>query len=555
MKDDSSTSKADKSSAERKTGFRFLDFVERVGNKLPDPVMLFAVGAFAVLIGSELAVRFGWEEDDPKVPTVAQQDQTEEEAAAVDSTPEPPAKIQAVSLLRRDGARWVWQNLVGNFTGFAPLGVVLVAMIGIGVAERSGLIGAILKCMIAFTPQMLITPSLVFVGVMSSMALDAGYVVLPPLAAVIFARMGRAPLVGIAAVFAGVSAGFSANLLITGLDPLLQGFTQTSAAFYDKEYVVDIRCNYYFMIASVFMITLAGWAVTALIVEPRFTMKQIKDQISAGEAGSGVATEQEQESPHLTSLEGKGLIWAAGALVIALGFLLSLILVDDWPLNGTPEGAPFPTWVSAIVPMLFVLFLVPGIAFGIAVGTIKRDRDIADMMGKTMAGMGSYIILAFFAGQFTAWFGHSNLGTLIAISGVDFLKQFNLPPSLLVVAIILLTGFLNLFIGSASGKWALIAPVFVPLFMGLGISPELTQGAYRIGDSVTNTIAPLNPYVIIVLVFIRRYAPKAGLGSLVSLMLPYTIWFGILWTVMLLIWVMIGAPLGPDGAELIFETK
>lgn len=538
-----------KSADEGKSGFRFLDWVERVGNKLPDPVTLFAVGAFAVLIGSELAVRFGWEEDDPKAAQVATSEDAEADA---DATPPEPAKIQAISLLRRDGARWVWTNLVANFTGFAPLGVVLVAMIGIGVAERTGLLGAILKCMIAVTPDKLITPSLVFVGVMSSMALDAGYVVLPPLAAVIFARMGRSPLVGIAAVFAGVSAGFSANLLITGLDPLLQGFTQTSAAFYDKEYVVDIRCNYYLMIASTIMMTFAGWAVTAFIVEPRFNKKQIEEQIAAGAAES--ASDPKSDEQGLDAKERIGLGCAAASLVVTLGFLLSLILVEDWPLNGRPEGAPFDTWVTAIVPMLFVLFLVPGIAYGIGAGTIKRDRDIADMMSKTMSGMGSYIVLAFFAGQFTAWFGHSNLGTLIAIAGVDFLSQFNLPPWLLVLSIVLLSGFLNLFVGSASGKWALIAPVFVPLFMGLGISPELTQGAYRIGDSVTNTIAPLNPYVIIVLVFIRRYSPGAGLGSLVSLMLPYTIWFGIIWSAMLMIWMMIGAPLGPDGAPLIIEN-
>lgn len=257
----------------------------------------------------------------------------------------------------------------------------------------------------------------------------------------------------------------------------------------------------------------------------------------------------------LSDAEKRGLVWAVLGVLGAGAFLLSLVLVKDWPLNGQPEGRPFPIWVTAIVPLIFVMFLIPGIAFGIAAGTIKSDRDVATMMSKTMSAMGPYIILAFFAGQFTAWFAHSNLGTLIAIAGVDFLKQYNLPPWLLVLSIIGLSAFLNLFIGSASAKWGLIGPVFVPLFMGLGVSPELTQAAYRVGDSFTNIITPLNPYVIIVLVFIRKYMPDAGIGSLVSLMLPYTIVFGIAWAIMMFFWMLFQIPLGPGDVPLFLEVN
>lgn len=517
---------ASRAEPKSKTGFTVLDWIERVGNRLPDPVTLFALGALLTLIGSALADAAGWTAINPAT----------------------GKSESATSLLSSEGLQWIWLNLVDNFTGFAPLGVVLVAMIGIGVAEHSGLLGALLQSMVLVTPRALITPALVFVGVMSSMAMDAGYVVLPPLAAAIFARAGRAPLVGMAAAFAGVAAGFSANLLITSLDPLLQSFTQEAAHILDPNYAVDIRCNYYFMVASTLLVTLVGWGVTHRVVEPRYSRASIDEQIAAGAAAS--RAEPTTTTTRLTPAQKRGLTWALGGLLLSGGTVLGLIVTPGAALSGFIEPKPgwqLDVWVAAIVPILFVLFLVPGLAYGIGAKTITSDRDVAKMMSDTMAAMGPYIVLAFFAGQFVAFFGHSNLGKLIALEGIALLKTLALPKGALVIAIVLLTAGLNLFVGSASAKWAMISTVFVPVFMGVGISPELTQAAYRVGDSVTNSITPLNPYMVIILVFMRRYLPKAGIGTLISLMLPYTLAFLVLWVLLLAVWMWLGIPLGPGG--------
>lgn len=512
----------------------FLDWIEWIGNKLPDPVTLFVIGAFAVLIASEVAARSGWSLENPG-----------------------SGELETVkSLLSVEGQRWLWSNLVENFTSFPPLGVVLVGMIGIGLAEQSGLISALLKGIVLITPRSLVTPCVVFVGVMSSMALDAGYIVLPPLACAVFAKMGRSPLVGMAAVFSGVGAGFSANLVVTGLDPLLQSFTEQSARILLPDYQVDVRCNLYFMIVSTWMITFAGWATTKWFVEPRFSQAQIADQLEAMRASEEVAATDQAaaESDELTGAEWRGVL-AAGVSLLVLGiWYLRMVFVDGGVLNGTIEPRPgwqVDVWVTVIVPLLFVTFLVPGLAYGIFAGTIKSDRDAAQMMSKTMSQMGSYIVLAFFAAQFIAWFTESNLGTLVALQGVRTLQQMNLDLWMLVVGAVVLAGTLNLFIGSASAKWALISTVFVPVFAGVGVSPELTQAAYRVGDSVTNIVAPLNPYIVIMLVFMQRYKPKAGIGSLISLMIPYAIVFGLCWILLLLVWMWTGAPLGP-GHEMLF---
>ncbi|MBC03330.1 MAG: aminobenzoyl-glutamate transporter [Phycisphaerae bacterium] len=504
-----------------------LGAIERIGNRLPDPVTLFLLGALLVLALSQLGAMLEW--------------------SAVNPTND--AVVVVKPLLSGEGLEWVWTSMVENFTGFAPLGVVLVAMLGIGVAERTGLIAAILKILIRVTPRMLVVPGLVFAGVMSSMATDAGYVVLPPLAAAIFASMGRSPLVGIAAVFVGVGGGFSANLAITAIDPLLGGATQQAAQLLDENAVVPVTANYYFMIASTFLVTIVGWLVTAFVVEPRFDKAEVERQIAAGRAAA--SEDEDVDRP-----EGRPLVAAGFAtLLVGVGLLL-LVLVPGAPLSGTIElrpGVEMPVWAEAMVPMLFVLFLVPGVVFGIANGTIKGDRDAAGMLTKSMASMGGYIVLAFFCGQFVAWFSESGLGTILAIRGIEVLSSWNLPRELLVVAVILLTAGLNLFIGSASAKWFLLAPVFVPLFLGLGVSPELTQAAYRVGDSTTNIIAPLNPYLVIIIVFMRRYVPGAGIGSVLSLMLPYTIALLMVWPVLLLVWTSLGIPLGPDNGPLFME--
>lgn len=503
--------------------FSPLAMVERVGNRLPDPATLFVLGCVAVLLGSAVAAASGWSVPHPS---------------------KPGEFVTAVNLLAVGEQRWIWLNAIRNFLDFHPLGVVLVAMLGIGVAERTGLFAASLKLIVLATPASLLTPAVVFAGVNSSAAADAGYVVLPPLVAAVYATVGRSPLAGLAAVTFGIGGGFSANLLITSLDPLLQGITLSAAKLVQPTIDVRVDCNWYFMFASTFLLTLVGWAVTAFIIEPRFDRATVAKQIAQGGIN---ATGPER----LNAEERRGLTAAGIVALLTIGTIVALATVPGWPLYGEYEKVPgrmVAVWTDALVPILFVAFLLPGVAYGIAAGSVRSDRDVATRMGESMASMGTYIVLAFFAGQFIKWFDRSNLGIMIAVEGVDALKHFHLSPHVLVVAIVTLTAGINLFMSSASAKWAILAPVMVPLFMGLGLSPELVQAAYRVGDSVTNPITPLNAYLVVVLVVIRRYEPSAGVGTAISLLLPYSLTAWLVWLAFLIAWGSIGLPLGPGGA-------
>ena len=498
----------------------WLNSVERIGNRLPDPSTLFALGTLLVMLLSQVAVWFGWQ---------VERSITRDGALLTEP-------IVPVSLLDADGIWWLLSSLVKNFVEFPPLGLVLVGLLGIGVAERSGLLPVLLRRLLSASPAPLLVPMTVFVGVLSSLALDAGYVVLPPLAGALFLAAGRSPLVGIAAVTAGVTCGFSANLFITGLDPLLAGLSSAGAHLLDPEYSVAISANWWFMIASTLLLTAVGALVTLRLVEPRLprpTAPEMSDL--AGPSAS----------PDAARDEGRGLRFAGWSLLALLMLLAAAVLIPGAPLAG--EGARFPRWMEALVPLLLILFLVVGIAYGIGAGSIRRDRDAVDMMGETMRTMGPYLVLAFFAAQFIACFGHSRLGEILAVVGGGWLATLDLPAAALMLAFIGVVMAGNLLIGSASAKYAFFAPVFVPMFMQVGISPELTQAAYRVGDSVTNGITPFNPYLVIILAFVRRYRPDAGLGTLLALMLPYTLVFAPVWAALLGIWVVVGWPLGPGG--------
>lgn len=499
---------------------RTLDALERIGNRLPDPIALFFIGLIIVIVISHIAYMMQW---------------------SVTNTADLSQVIFANSLLSADGIWWLLSNLVDNFIRFPPLGIVLVGMLGIGLADRSGFLPVVLKMASIHVKGIWLTPAMIFLGIMSSIALDAGYVVLPPIAAVLFILSRRSPVVGIATVFAGVSAGFGANLFITSLDPLLVGFSQASAALLDKNYQIAVTCNWGFMVVSTFLLTAVGWLVTARYVEPRY--RTAYD--SNNQDTSDVMPEYDVTIEEVTGKEKRAVRIALLWLIAVLGVTLLLTLVPNAPLYGV--GDHFPRWIEVTVPLLFILFLVPGIVYGVNAGSIKTHRDIARMMGETFASLGPYIVLAFFAAQFIEAFKYSNLGVMLAISGGEWLATLNLSVYFLIAVFILIVMTGNIFIGSMSAKYAFFAPVFVPIFMQLGISPELTQVAYRIGDSVTNVITPLNPYLIIVLALLKIYLPKSGLGTLISIMLPYTIAFSITWTLLLFAWMMLGIPLGPGG--------
>lgn len=503
----------------------FLDFVERAGNKLPDPITVFVLLALAALAVSWIAAKLG--------------------ASVVH--PVSGETIHAINLLDGAGIRLVLTQMVDNFTGFKPLGVVLVAMIGIGVAERSGLFAALLKALVMAVPAKLVTPTVVFAGIASNVAADAGYVILTPLAAMLYASLGRHPLAGLAAVFAGIGGGFSANLLVTSLDPLLAGITTEAAQVLDPDYDVNATASYYFMAASVVLLTVVGTFVSDHIVEPRLG-KWENNSIQPVES-----------IDRLERHEVRGLKAAGITAALTLVAMFLLVWSDNAPLRDPAASADASTAVQikpffdSMVALLAIFFLLPGLVYGIIARQVKSDRDAARMMSETMAQMGSYVVMAFFAGQFLAYFSWSNLGLIIAVSGAEFLKAINLQGPMLMIAFVIVAAGINLFMASASAKWAIMAPVFVPMLMLLGWSPEATQGLYRVGDSITNVITPLNYYLPILIAVAQRYVPKAGMGTIISAMLPYSIAFGICWTAMIVVWLNLGLPVGPD-APLHYST-
>lgn len=558
-----------------------LNLIETIGNKLPDPAALFLILLFVVWILSAIFSGMSFAELDPRS----------------------QKPIVVNNLLTGTAIATFLSTMVSTFMAFPPLGVVLLALLGVGVAEHTGFINASLKALLNITAPSLLTPMVVFVGIISHTAVDAGYVLVIPLGGVIFYTAGRHPLAGIAAAFAGVSGGFSANFIPSSLDPLLAGLTQTGAQFINPSYVVNPLSNWYFTAASTLLLVGLGWFVTDKIVEPRLKKTTEVDGDPA-------------DMPKMETLgpkEKKGLIAGLISMVLGIAILVAISLpadsmfrspagfkittatVEKLKAEGMPADvaqklgpileqelfgktaldnalkarlgeenaktygaaialsaepvAPQLTANAAplmlsIVPLIFLLFLIPGIVYGYVAGTVTTHRDIIAGMSKSMSTMGYYIVLAFFAAMFIAAFNQSNLGALMAVKGANFLQWLNMPVQVTIIGIIFLTGLLNLVIGSASAKWALLAPIFVPLLMQLGLSPELAQAAYRIGDSTTNIVTPLMPYFPLVVVFAQRYVKNTGIGTLISIMIPFTVVFMFFWIIFLIAYWALGIPLG-----------
>ena len=492
---------------------RVLHWVERVGNRLPDPAALFVIALIAVWIASWLLAGHEF--------TV-------------------PAKDGARTLvvqnqLSGSSLATFLANMVKVFTGFAPLGVVLVALLGVGVAEHTGFIRASLKGLVAMTPQSLLSPMLLLVAIISHTAADVGYVLVIPLGGVIFHAAGRHPLAGIACAFAGVSGGFGANFIPSAIDPLLQGFTQSAAQILDSGREVNPLCNWLFTSVSSALVIVVGWILTDRVIEPR-----LRGIALDGEGSDSV------ESQALSRKERTG-VWA-GLATMVLGVLVLFIAVlpADSPLrapNGQLSSFAAPL-MQSMIPLIFLLFLIPGTVYGYVAGTVKSHRDIIAGMSKSMSTMGYYLTMIFFCAQFTSAFAQSNLGALLAVEGAEFLKALGLPGMMTIGGIIVLSAFVNLLVGSASGKWALLAPVFVPVLMQVGLSPELTQAAYRVGDSTTNIVTPLMPYFPLVVAFCQRWVKNTGIGTVTSLMLPYSITLLVTWSLALGLYWALGIPLG-----------
>ena len=496
---------------------RFLGVVERVGNALPHPATLFALFALSVILLSWVTAQFHLEVIHPGTGET----------------------IRPVNLMSVEGLHRIITQMVTNFTGFAPLGVVLVAMLGIGIAESSGLIGSVLRLLVVSAPRGLLTFVVVFSGVLSNAASEVGYVLLVPLGAIIFLAVGRHPIAGLAAAFAGVSGGYSANLVLGTIDPLLAGLSQEAAQIIDPNYLVNPASNWYFMIVSTFFIATAGTWVTEKIVIPRL--------------GEYRGDRKAEELRSLTPDEKRGLWYALIAGLLLVGVVLwGLVPTDGFLRNPEDNSILHSPFMKGIVTFIFISAAITGVAYGVGARTLRNDAEVMKGMGKAMETLGIYLVLCFFAAQFVAYFKWTNLGLILAVEGAEVLKASGLGPIPLMIAFILFSAFSNMFMGSASAKWAILAPVFIPMFMLLGFSPELVQVTYRIGDSVTNIISPMMSYFALIVAFMERYDENVGIGTVIATMLPYTIVFLIIWTILLSVWITLAVPLGP-GAGLFIQ--
>ncbi|MGE5357062.1 MAG: AbgT family transporter [Deltaproteobacteria bacterium] len=500
-----------------KTLNRFINIVEKGGNALPHPAALFGIIGLITLLVSMVGNYFEWQGVNP----------------ATGDT------IKVVNLLSVEGLHRILLEMVDNYTGFAPLGIVMVAMLGIGIAESSGLIRAAINAMLIKAPKRWVTFIIVFAGVMSNMASDLGYLLIIPLAGVIFHSLGRNPIAGMSAAFAGVSGGFSANLLIGTIDPLLAGLSTEAARIIDPDYYVMPTANYYFMAVSTFIISIAGTWVTSSWIEPRL-----------GKYTGNV--EKEPIKPLLT-IEKKGLKWVFFVFLAWLVIFAAGLVPDHGFLRGEDNSVLHSPLLKGFIAVLFFVSATCGIVYGYVTQTFKKHDDVINGMSTGFKGLVSFLVLVFFASQFVAWFKWSNLGLILAIKGAGFLQTIDIGLIPLVILFILFSAFINLFMGSASAKWAIMGPVFIPMFMLLGYSPELSQAVFRIGDSVTNIISPMMSFFALIIVYYQKYDNKAGLGTLIGTMLPYSIVFFIVWTLLLIIWILTGLPLGPEAG--LYYTK
>lgn len=516
----------------------FLGFVERAGNLLPDPTIIFVYLILALMLLSALGATLGWQASLPY---------SGEKAPQFADLADGVLTYRASSLFSEENIARLFTEMPKTFAGFAPLGLVLTIMMGAAVAERAGLFSALIRASLRNASKGLLTPIVAIIGMVSHHASDAAYVVFIPLAAIIFAVAGRHPLAGLAAAFAAVSGGYAGNVMPGQIDVLLLGFTQEAARIVDPTWTMNPLGNWYFILAIVILFTPIVWFVTDKVVEPRL-----------GPWGGVVDAELQADldKADITPAERKGLRHAGLVALLVVGVFAALAL---WPgytpfideeAEGTTRLQPL---YASLIAGFFVLFLATGAVFGRAVGAIRSPGDVVEMMQHGVRTMAPYLVFVFFAAHFVAMFNWSRIGPIIAINGAEALQAMALPAALLLVCVLLLSSFLDLFIGSASAKWSALSPVVVPMFMLLGISPEMTTAAYRMGDSYTNIMTPLMSYFPLILAFSRRWDGTMGVGSLLALMLPYALCFMVVGIGMTVGWVMLDLPLGP-GAQVHYSA-
>jgi aminobenzoyl-glutamate transport protein len=520
--------------ASRQRGF--LGFVERAGNLLPEPAMIFVWLIVALMLLSALGASLGWS---------ASLAYTGKEAPQWGVLKDGVLTYSATSLFSQENIARLLTEMPRTLTGFAPLGLVLTLILGAAVAERSGLFSALIRASLRNAPRAVLTPIVAIIGMVSHHASDAAYIVFIPLAAILYASVGRHPLAGLAAAFAGVSGGFAGNVTPGQMDVLLFGFTQEAARIIDPAWTMNPLGNWYFILAIVVIFTPIIWFITDRIVEPRLgTWGSEPDAELKAELAKSDTTPAERRGLRFAGLAALAVI----ALFAALTFWPGYTPLIDESKTGTAQLQPF---YAALVAGFFLLFLATGVAFGRGAGTIEDTKDVISMMTEGVRMLAPYLVFVFFAAHFVAMFNWSRLGPIFAIDGALILQQMNVPAPLLLAGVQFVSSFLDLFIGSAAAKWSAMAPVVVPKFMLLGISPEMTTAAYRMGDSYTNLMTPLMSYFPLILAFARRYDKTLGVGSLLALMLPYALCFMGAGLAMTMAWVSFDLPLGP-GAQVFY---
>lgn len=501
---------ANKNPLEKRTG-GILGTIERVGNALPSPFILFLYLVVGLIVLTTALAALG--------------------VSAVNPTTGEEVAVQ--SLLTREGMVWILGSLVSNFSGFAALGIVLVMQMAIGVTESSGLLTTAIRRAVLGVPTWALTATVLFIGINGSIASEASIIFIPPLAAAAFFAAGKHPLAGLIAGYAATNAGFTANLMITATDALLYGVTQEAAQMIDPSYTTTPANNWYFMIASCFVLTVVGTIVNDRIIEPRL--------------GKFTGSEVDQ-ARDATDLEKKGLRNAG----IFSAIFIALILIGLVPSNGILRGddgsiinGPF---ITGLVPFLLAYFVLVGVVYGFTVGTFKKVDDIPRVMSESLTSLTGYIVLVFVIAQFIAIFNYTNLAMVIAVNAASVLSDIGLTGVPLILAILLVTTFVNFFMTSGTAKWYIFAPIFVPMFMMLGYTPEFAQVVYRIADSCTNPITPIYPYLPMVIGMAAKYDKKFGMGNVISMMIPYSFGFLIIWTIFVILWMFLGLPLGPGAS-------
>ncbi len=542
---------AESAPAARTPGQRVLDGIEKIGNKVPHPAMIFlglcalVIVLSAILAAFDVSVTY-----DAAEPAAVPVHEVYEGGTDYPSIEAPPASnydhpyeihqetTSIESLLDGDGVRFIFTSATTNFTNFGVVAVILVAMVGVGLAEEAGLIGALIRKLVRVAPPGSLTFIIVLLGVLSSVASDAGYLVLIPLGAVAFMSVGRHPLAGLAAAFAGVGAAFGVNLLITPVDGIITEITNEATALVKPGETINLTANLYFGIASTLFLAVVITVITEKIVEPRLgAYTEVAD------------VEDVNESEISVEAESRGLRRALYGLLVVVVAVSLLSFLPGSPLRNPETGSLFDDspFMDALIFIIMLLFLVAGLCYGSGAKTLRGTSAAMEAITKTFSGLGGLIFLLLIISQFIAYFNYSNMATVAAVKLADVLEGIDVGPLWLLLGLILVTLILDLIIPGVIPKWAILAPVFVPLFLRLGIAPQTVLAAYRIGDSPPNVITPLMVYLPFIVLLTQKYNKRSGVGTVVSLMMPYAIVVAVAWVLFFVAWYLIGIPLGPGA--------